>query len=299
MANKNKNIQPSPFHKKGKNEGDSKRNWMGRLFSDPLGIKHGGFLGFGEGETWGSDEWGISDYKDDMDKSFEDFQSLKAGAGENLYAGMENKLDLSNTMEDLTVGEGYDWEKDQVGRTAANTLNVLGESAGATGSAGLAQQLMESITSKNQQIGDKISIADQANQLASAKQRAANQLAIGEADMAVQKMILGGEKEARDLQINMQQAELSYLAGLKEAAEANKDAETAGKSDRRLKKNINKIGQSASGLNIYSFEYKNPLDGEGLFQGVMSDEVPQEAVINNGEYDMVNYGMLDVEFKQI
>ena len=47
------------------------------------------------------------------------------------------------------------------------------------------------------------------------------------------------------------------------------------------------------------FEYKNPLDGEGLFQGVMSDEVPQEAVINNGEYDMVNYSLLDVEFKQI
>ena len=46
-------------------------------------------------------------------------------------------------------------------------------------------------------------------------------------------------------------------------------------------------------------EYKNPIDGIGLFQGVMSDEIPQEAVINNGEYDMVNYNMLDVEFKQI
>ncbi len=71
------------------------------------------------------------------------------------------------------------------------------------------------------------------------------------------------------------------------------------KSDRRLKKNINKIGESPSGLNIYSFEYKNPIHGKGLFQGVMSDEIPQEAVINNGEYDTVNYNMLDVEFKQI
>jgi hypothetical protein len=70
-------------------------------------------------------------------------------------------------------------------------------------------------------------------------------------------------------------------------------------SDRKLKKNINKIGESPSGLNIYSFEYINPKYGEGLFQGVMSDEIPQEAVINNGEYDMVNYSMLDVEFKQI
>ena len=70
-------------------------------------------------------------------------------------------------------------------------------------------------------------------------------------------------------------------------------------SDRRLKKNINLIGESPSGLNIYSFEYKNPQYGKGLFQGVMSDEIPQEAVININGYDRVNYSMLDVEFKQI
>ena len=70
-------------------------------------------------------------------------------------------------------------------------------------------------------------------------------------------------------------------------------------SDRRLKKNINKISKSPSGLNVYSFEYKDTKHGEGLFQGVMSDEIPKEAVINNGEYDMVNYNVLDVEFKQI
>ena len=39
--------------------------------------------------------------------------------------------------------------------------------------------------------------------------------------------------------------------------------------------------------------------GEGVFQGVMSDEVPQEAVGTRGGYDTVNYNMLDVEFKQI
>ena len=74
----------------------------------------------------------------------------------------------------------------------------------------------------------------------------------------------------------------------------------AGGSDRRLKKNINLIGKSPSGLNIYSFEYIDSKYGEGLWQGVMSDEIPQEAVIqmDNG-YDAVNYNMLDVEFKQI
>jgi len=70
-------------------------------------------------------------------------------------------------------------------------------------------------------------------------------------------------------------------------------------SDRNIKKNINKIGKSDSGLNIYSFEYKDKVHGEGLFQGVMSDEVPQEAVVEMDGYKAVDYSMLDVEFKRI
>ena len=70
-------------------------------------------------------------------------------------------------------------------------------------------------------------------------------------------------------------------------------------SDRRLKKNINKIGESPSGLNIYSFEFKDSKYGKGLFQGVMSDEIPRTAVKTKNGYDMVDYSKLDVEFKQI
>ena len=70
-------------------------------------------------------------------------------------------------------------------------------------------------------------------------------------------------------------------------------------SDRRLKKNIKKISKSPNGLNIYSFEFKDSKYGEGVFQGVMSDEVPKKAVINKDGYDMVDYSKLDVEFKQI
>lgn len=70
-------------------------------------------------------------------------------------------------------------------------------------------------------------------------------------------------------------------------------------SDRRLKKNINKIGESPNGLNIYSFEFKDSKYGEGLFQGVMSDEIPQDAVVTKNGYDTVDYNKLDVEFKQI
>lgn len=70
-------------------------------------------------------------------------------------------------------------------------------------------------------------------------------------------------------------------------------------SDRSLKKNIKKVGESPSGLNIYNFEFKNSKYGKGVFQGVMSDEVPQKAVTKKDGYDSVNYNMLDVEFKKI
>ena len=72
-------------------------------------------------------------------------------------------------------------------------------------------------------------------------------------------------------------------------------------SDRRLKKNIKLIGYSATGLKIYTFEYLDTVFGEGVFQGVMSDEIPNYAVIKNGvgEYDAVDYSKIDVDFKRL
>jgi len=374
MANKNKNIEPSPFHKKGKDEGDHKRRWWSDAFRGDFGAGR---------ETWGEDEWGISGAKDDMDASFDEFQKLKEGAGENLWAGAQNLMNIKdnfggvttefdnqyadvtntfegmknryagmeNTMEDLTVNQQQaQFQKEMGAQQQADTLSQLGGAAGGSGIAGLAQAMAGAQSQQRQQAGASIGQQESANQMAAAQagmsiqqmeaqgasavdmakaqggmqtqlaqaqgaQAAmqlgsqaelaqaqglqAAQIATGQGAMEAQKIQLQGAKDARDQEISMQQAELSFLSGLKESYEANKDADTAGKSDRRLKKNITKVGESPSGLNIYSFEYKNPLDGEGLFQGVMSDEVPQEAVINNGEYDVVNYSILDVEFKQI
>ena len=75
-------------------------------------------------------------------------------------------------------------------------------------------------------------------------------------------------------------------------------------SDRNLKKNINLIGLSPKGLNIYSFEYKNPKIGQGLFKGVMADEVEhiKDAVVTDANgYKRVNYSVkgIDVEFDAI
>jgi hypothetical protein len=72
-------------------------------------------------------------------------------------------------------------------------------------------------------------------------------------------------------------------------------------SDKRTKKNIKLIGKSNSGLNIYAFEYINKAFGKGVWQGVMADEVPSNAVIKNfaGNFDGVDYSKIDVEFKQL
>ncbi len=113
--------------------------------------------------------------------------------------------------------------------------------------------------------------------------------------------------------INRYQAEMMGHMKMQNAAEMAKAAQTAATfeavggiaqsaigSDRKLKKNIKLIGDSPSGLKIYAFEYIDKIFGEGRFQGVMSDEIPQEAVIKHQDgYDRVNYSKLDVEFKQI
>ena len=69
----------------------------------------------------------------------------------------------------------------------------------------------------------------------------------------------------------------------------------------KVKDNIIKVGKSLSGINIYIFNYKDPdRYGDSLYQGVMSDEVPSNAVIVGRDgYDLVDYSKLDVEFKRV
>jgi len=177
------------------------------------------------------------------------------------------------------------------GATEAELARATG-AQGADAASMQAQMGIASGAQAAQQLGSQA-------ELAKAGGMQAADIAMGQGAMEAQKFQLQGLADSRNLQLQQAQGELSFLAGQQGAYEANKDADTAGKSDRRLKKNITKIGESSRGFNIYSFEYKNPTDGEGLFQGVMSDEIPQEAVTRLDGYDTVNYSMLDVEFKQL
>ena len=91
---------------------------------------------------------------------------------------------------------------------------------------------------------------------------------------------------------------MSAVGGV--ASSAIGGAFTPKPSDRRLKKNIVKVSKSRSGLNIYKFEYIDSVNGKGVYQGVMSDEIPNKAVVNHNDgYDRVDYSKLDVEFKKI
>lgn len=75
------------------------------------------------------------------------------------------------------------------------------------------------------------------------------------------------------------------LYGTLKAPQPGAAASGAAPSDRRLKRNIRRIG-TVKGLPWYSFEYVWGEQSEGF----MSDEVPEEFVIkmDNG-YDAVNY----------
>jgi hypothetical protein len=284
MSNKNKNLEPSPFHKKGKSEGDHKKNAWGRMW--------------GNTDKWDSDEWGIESGQAKVDKAFGEFGNIDTSA--NLFAGAKNQMSLTNTMEDLTVNQQqFQLQKQMSQQGAANAMDTFRGAAGGSGAAGLAQAMANQQSQTAQQISASVGQQESANQMASAQQESRNQIAMGQGEMEAQKFQLQGAADARDLTLQQKQGQLSFLAGQQQAYESNKDADTAGKSDRRLKKNITKIGESNRGFNVYSFEYKDSLDGEGLFQGVMSDEIPQEAVTSVDGYDRVNYSMLDVEFKQI
>ena len=71
-------------------------------------------------------------------------------------------------------------------------------------------------------------------------------------------------------------------------------------SDVRLKTNINLVGKSPLGLNIYTWNYINEKHGVGTFKGVMAQEVPNYARTKDKDgFYMVDYNAIDVDFEKI
>ena len=70
-------------------------------------------------------------------------------------------------------------------------------------------------------------------------------------------------------------------------------------SDISLKENINLVGKSNSGINIYEFNYKDKKFGSGRYRGVMAQEVPQASLMSDEGYLMVDYSKIDVSFEEV
>ena len=232
--------------------------------------------------------------------------------------------DMQNVMEDMTVDmRAADFQRQQGQQQRSNILQALRGAAGGSGVAGLAQTLANQGQLQTQQIAVGIGAQERQNMMM--ERQMAGQIDMTErggramvqsAEMQRQSTLLGieyggmagsnaavqaayaNQMSGFGMQAGMYNAQLGMTGQIVSGAFQGLGAAASG-SDRRLKKNINKIGESPSGLNIYSFEFKSSKYGEGLFQGVMSDEVPQEVVGTRDGYDTVDYSMLDVEFKQI
>ena len=265
--------------------------------------------------------------KIEMKKYRQQYENLDTS---NIYADVKNKYaniqtEFENVYEDMTVNQQQaQFEKQMQQQQQANIMQGLKGAAGGSGIAALAQSMAQQGQIGAQRISADIGKQEQAIQMAKAKgaadvqqmeRQAELQIAGGEQQAEAQR--LGGAETARGLQwqrtgtlLGMSQ---QRVAGSKQAVAAAQQQEQEGlstvasgggqmaqASDRRLKKNINLVDKSPEGINIYNFEYITNEFGEGVYQGVMSDEIPQEAVLHHSSgYDMVNYSMLDVEFKRI
>ena len=81
----------------------------------------------------------------------------------------------------------------------------------------------------------------------------------------------------------------------KNSSQAGGSFNSLGFSDIRLKENIELIGKSPSNINIYKFNYK---DNPTTYQGAMAHEVPWASVKHSNGYMMVDYNLIDIEFKK-
>lgn len=233
---------------------------------------------------------------------------------------------MSNPYLNLGVAtQAAEFQAEEADIALANTLDTLrstGASAG--GATALARAALESkrgvSASIEKQEADNAKMAARGEEvLQSAKVGEATRLQ--GVKMSEAQRMQAAEAQGIDYQFKGEEdrtmQQLNRLAGQQAQSEANKAQAkanqnaayggiasglggiAAGFSDRRLKKNIKSIGVSDNGLKIYSFEYIDKNIGDGIFQGVMSDEIPKEAVIPFDGYDLVDYSMIDVEFKKI
>ena len=249
---------------------------------------------------------GAKQQRDDAYSTYKrELQGLRSVDVSNPFARMRNpyaNLRVNTQQAEFQAQQGQQ-----------SLLDIMSQSRGATGGSGvaaLAQAMANQSTKAMQESSASIGT----------QESAINQARAG-AEMERQTIVGQGEQQSQQLRAEKASVLTGYaadeLASANEALAAKQEALAGGigsmvggvgtlgagglfGSDRRLKKHIKLIGYSPSGLRIYTFEYINKLFGNGLWQGVMSDEIPQHTVIKHTDgFDRVDYSKLDVEFKKI
>lgn len=247
-----------------------------------------------------------------LDQSIADRQEII-----NPYANVTDLSNMiSNPFANLQVAtSAAEMQAEEADIALASTLDTLrATGAGAAGATALAQAALRS------QQGIAATIEQQEAQNARLRaqgEQTAQQRRMAEAQRMQQADILGRTfmfqaQESRDIADISRQAGMVQQYGQQRMNALTQMGASTGAvlgglagavkfgSDRRLKQNIKFLKLSPSGLKIYSFEYINKIFGKGVYQGVMSDEIPQYAVIKHADgFDRVDYSKLDVEFKQI
>mgnify|MGYP000108250260 CR=1 FL=1 len=236
---------------------------------------------------------------------------------------------ISNPFQQLGVATAAaEIQMEQSDIALANTLDTIratGASAG--GATALAQAALQSkkgiAASIEQQEAQNEKLRAQGEQQLQqqklSEQQRLQSIAISEGQR-VQAAEAAGKQFAFAAQEDRTNADLDRASGMISQSMANKASANqaqaqaisgigtglaqvgaAALSSRGSKKKIRLMSKSPSGLNIYAFEYINKAFGEGVWQGVMADEVPINAVIKNfaGDFDGVDYSKIDVEFKQL
>ena len=253
----------------------------------------------------------------------------------NAYEGMENRFE-----ELQVSTAAADFQMEQSAQQRSDILQALTGAAGTSGIAGLAQTLANQGVMAARQASVDIAQQQRQNALQAAQAGQQIDQMQRQTDMQIQQAVAqgaasadmaerGGASMLQGAEISRQSTLLGMSAGDYGGANAGVQAAfgnqmaaigmgaqmhaarmgmfgeiiggvAAGISDRRLKKNIEYKFNSPSGIPVYNFEYIDAKHGSGVHQGVMSDEVPREAVITHPSgYEMVNYSMLDVDFKKL
>jgi hypothetical protein len=100
-------------------------------------------------------------------------------------------------------------------------------------------------------------------------------------------------------QIVQKSATASPLTAFGQAVKGIAGAQAIVASDTKLKENIELVGISDLGTNIYEFDYKDKSYGDGRYRGVIAQEVPEASIENSDGYLSVDYSKLDVDFERI